>query len=174
MPRSFDMSAAYPGSVEEVHRTFHHEEYWLARLGEIPTDAATVEEMRVGGETDDDASIAVTTVQRVYHANLPALVTQLHRGDMCVRREESWSPVRDGVATASIRAALLDAPVDVWGSAVLAPAAGQGGSRMSVDITVQVRVPLIGGKIEGLIGTQLRELMKLEERFTAEWMTANG
>lgn len=174
MPRSFDMSAVYDGSVEEVHRAFQEEQYWLGRLAEVPTDFAAVEELRMGGVAGDRGAIAVVTLQRVYRQNLPALVTQLHRGDLCVRREESWSPVNDGIATASIRGSLLDAPVSLWGTAVLSPDTESGGSRMAANITVQVRVPLIGGKLEHLIGSQLPELISVEERFTSQWMANNA
>ncbi|QLL08166.1 DUF2505 domain-containing protein [Mycobacterium vicinigordonae] len=174
MPRSFDMSAVYEGSVEEIHQAFHEEQYWLGRLAEVPTDVATIEELRVGEEAGDEAAVEVVTVQRVYRDNLPALVTQLLRGDLCVRREEYWSPLNDGIATASIRGSLLDAPVSIWGTAVLAPDVQSGGSRLAANITVQVRVPLIGGKLEHLIGSQLPELVSVEQRYTSQWMARNG
>ncbi len=34
MPRSFDMATEYEGTVEQVHRAFREERYWLARLTE--------------------------------------------------------------------------------------------------------------------------------------------
>ncbi|BDB40363.1 MULTISPECIES: DUF2505 domain-containing protein [Mycobacterium] len=174
MPRSFDMSAVYEGSVEDIHRAFHEEQYWVGRLAEVPTDLAAVEELRVGAEAGADAAVAVVTLQRVYRQNLPALVTQLHRGDLCIRREESWGPIHDGVATASIRGWLLDAPVSIWGTAVLSPHTESGGSRLTANMTVQVRVPLIGGKLEHLIGSQLPELINVEQRYTSQWMAKNA
>ena len=38
MPRSFDMAAEYEGSVEQVHRAFSDEQYWLARLTDSGAD----------------------------------------------------------------------------------------------------------------------------------------
>ncbi len=166
------MSADYGGSVEAVHRAFHEEEYWRARLAETPVDVATLESMRIGGESGDTGTIEVVTLQLVRSHNLPGLVTQLHRGDLCVRREEAWGPVNGGIATATIAGSIVDAPANLWGTAVLAPTGS--GSRMSLRLTVQVRVPIIGGKLERIIGTQLGQLVAIEQRFTTDWIMNNA
>ena len=170
MPHSFDLSADYEDSVEKVYRAFHEEEYWKARLADIPVDEARIESMRVGGKSGNDGTIEVVTLQVVRSQNLAALVKQLHRGDVCVRRKETWGPLTDGAATASIAGSIVDTPVNVSGTAELSPIAGSGGARLAYRITVQVRVPLIGGKVEQLIGTHLAELVSREQRLTAEWI----
>ncbi|MGF2946620.1 DUF2505 domain-containing protein [Mycobacterium sp. Lab-001] len=174
MPRSFDLSADYPGGVEDIHRAFQEEEYWRARLADIPVDEATLESIRVGGRSGDGPSIEVATLQVVRSHNLPAMVTQLHRGDLCIRREETWGPVTDGAATASIAGQIVGAPVSVWGTAELSRATPSGGARLEFRITVQVRAPLIGGKVEKIIGNRLAELVTAEQRFTSEWIAANS
>ncbi|KAA1251230.1 DUF2505 domain-containing protein [Mycobacterium simiae] len=174
MPRSFDMSADFAGSVEEVHLAFHEEDYWLARLAETPADIATLESMRMGGESGFDGSIEVVTLQTVRSHNLPGLVTQLHRGDLCVRREETWGPVSDGIVTASIAGTIVGAPVHLWGTGVLSPNADSGGSRLSLRLTIQVRIPLIGGKLERMIGSELGQLVTIEQRFTTEWISSKA
>jgi hypothetical protein len=174
MPHSFDLSADYEDSVEKVYRAFHEEEYWMARLADIPVDEARIESMRVGGKSGNDGTIEVVTLQVVRSQNLAALVKQLHRGDVCVRRKETWGPLTDGAATASIAGSIVDTPVNVSGTAELSPIAGSGGARLAYRITVQVRVPLIGGKVEQLIGTHLAELVSREQRLTAEWIDNNA
>lgn len=171
MPRSFDLSADYQNSVEEIHRAFLEEGYWEARLADIPVDEARVESIEVGGES---GTVEVVTVQVVRHHNLHAFVKQLHHGDFCVRRKETWGPITDGAATASIAGSVEGTPVTVSGTADLSPIAGSGGARLGFRITVQVRVPLIGGKLERLIGTQLAELVSREQRLTAEWIATNA
>jgi hypothetical protein len=171
MPRSFDVSADYEGNVEEVHRTFTERDYWLARLAESGVDNSTLESMRVGGESGSDGTIEVVTLQVLRSHNLPGLVTQLHRGDLCIRREESWGPITDGTATASIAGSILDAPVNLSGTAVLSPIAASGGARLEFRVTVQVRVPIVGGKVEKFIGAQLTGLVAAEQRFTTKWIT---
>jgi hypothetical protein len=174
MPRSFDISADYEGSVEEVHRAFSEADYWLARLAGSGVDETKLESMQVGGESGNDGTIDVVTLQVVHGHKLPGMITQLHRGDLRIRREETWGPVSDGVATASVTASIVGAPANVSGTAVLAPIAESRGSRLKYRVTVRVRVPLIGGKLEKVIGTQLAHLVTAEQRFTTEWITHNA
>ncbi len=44
---------------------------------------------------------------------------------------------------------------------------------MAFTATVEVRVPLVGGKIENFIGGQLVDLLIAEQRFTTVWITEN-
>jgi hypothetical protein len=174
MPRSFDMSADSEGSVEEVLQAYREADYWLARLAGSGVDDAKLESLRVGGESGNDGTIDVVTVQVLRSDKLPGLITQVHRGDLCIRREETWGPVSDGVATATITGLIEGAPANVSGTAVLSPTAESSGSRLECRLTVQVRIPLIGGKLENFIGAQLANLVEAEQRFTTGWITSNG
>jgi hypothetical protein len=174
MPRSFELSADYEGTVGQLHRAFRDEEYWRARLADIPVDVARLESMRVGGETGNDGTIEVVTLQMVRSHNLHSIVRQLHRGDVAIRRKETWGPVTDGAATATLVSSIDDTPVHISGTAELSPIAESGGARVDFQITVQVRVPLLGGKVERLIGNNLGELIYREQQFTAEWIAKNA
>ena len=167
MPRSFDLATEYEGSVEQVHRTLRSEQYWLARLADSGADDATLDSMEVG----DDGSIDVITTQVLRADRLPGFVTPFHPGDLSIQREEKWSPIRDGQATATVYGTLPGAPVSLSGEAVLAPAKTGRSSRLEFKATVEVRVPLVGGKIENLIGNLLVDLLIAEQRFTTAWIT---
>ena len=166
MPRSFDLSADYDGSVDEVHHAFTDENYWRARLAGSGVDVATLESMRVG----DEDTVEVVTLQVIRSDKLPGMVTQLHSGDLRIRREEAWGPITGGAATGSVAGSIVDAPVNLAGTAILEAVDETGGSRLTFRATVQVRVPIIGGKLENIIGTRLAELVAAEQRFTTEWI----
>lgn len=168
MPRSFDLAADYEGTVEEVHRAFSDERYWLARLADSGADHATLDGMTVG----DDGSIDVTTTQTLRADRLPGVVAQFHRGDLSIQREETWTGVKDGRAVATVTGSIPGAPVSLSGSAVLVSSVS-GGARMELKVTVEVRVPLVGGKIENFIGNGLVDLIIAEQRFTTVWITDN-
>lgn len=170
MPRSFDLSADYDGSVDEVHRAFTDERYWRARLAASGVDVGTLESMRVGGESGAEDTVEVVTLQLIRSDKLPGMVTQLHHGDLRIRREETWGPVIDGAATGSVVGSILDAPVNLEGTAALEPIGPTGGARLTFRAAVQVRVPIIGGKVENFIGARLAELVAAEQRFTTEWI----
>jgi hypothetical protein len=167
MPRSFDMAAEYEGSVEQVHRALRDQTYWYERLADSGADEATLDSMNLDG-----GGIDVVTTQVLRADRLPGIVTQFHPGDLSIVREEVWSPVSDGTATATVSGAIPGAPVSLSGTAVLAPA-GDGASRLKFTATVEVRIPLVGGKVENFIGSQLVELLIAEQRFTTAWIKDN-
>jgi hypothetical protein len=169
MPRSFDMAAEYEGSVEQVHQAFSDEQYWLARLADSGADDYSLDSMTV-----DANGIDVVTTQTLRADRLPGVVTQFHRGDLSFVREETWTPILGGQATATVKGSITDAPATLSGATVLAPAKSGGGSRLEFKATVEVRVPLVGGKIENFIGSQLVELLIAEQRFTTVWITENA
>ena len=169
MPRSFDMAAEYGGTVEQVHQAFSDEQYWMVRLRDSGADEATLDEMLISA----DGSIRVRTTQTLRSDRLPAVVTQFHRGDLSFVREETWTPVRDGRATATVSGSIPGAPANLTGDLSLTPTTARG-SRLAVQASVEVRIPLVGGKIEGFIGNQLVDLLIAEQRFTTVWITGNG
>jgi Protein of unknown function (DUF2505) len=165
MPRSFDMSTDYAEAVEAVLRAFSDEQYWLARLADSGADDTVLDSMDV----TDDGTIDVITTQVLRADRMPAVVTQFHRGDLRIRREERWEPIVDGSATATVTGSILDSPASLTGTAVLEPI-DDGGARLKLRATVEVRIPLVGGKLENFIGSQLVELLIREQRFTTTWI----
>jgi hypothetical protein len=165
MPRSFDMSTDYAEPVEAVLRALSDEQYWLARLADSGADDTVLDSMDV----TDDGTIDVITTQVLRADRMPAVVTQFHRGDLRIRREERWEPIVDGSATATVTGSILDSPASLTGTAVLEPL-DDGGARLKLRATVEVRIPLVGGKLENFIGSQLVELLIREQRFTTTWI----
>ena len=164
------MSTDYAVAVEAVLGAFSEEQYWLARLADSGADDFTLDSMELGGPSGDDGSIDVITTQVLRADRMPAVVTQFHRGDLRIRREERWEPTSDGSATATVTGSILDSPASLTGTAVLEPVPESGGARLTLRATVEVRIPLVGGKLENFIGSQLVELLIREQRFTTTWI----
>lgn len=158
------MSADYDGTVEQVHGAFCDRQYWLARLADSGADDATLDALDVA----PDGGVSVATTQVLRRENLPGLINQFHKGDLRIVRRETWSPLRDGTATARVSGDVANAPVSLAGDGTLT---GKGaGSALSFHGNVEVRVPLVGGKIESFIAAQLVELLSAEQRFTTAWL----
>ena len=159
------MAAEYGCDVARVHGAFADEAYWRERLEKSGCDVATLDALTVG----DDGGLRIATTQTVRFNRLPGFVSQLHAGDLTLVREEVWSPIRDGRATGTIKGTVPGAPVSVTGTAEMSST--DTGARVDVHATVEVRIPLLGGKVEGFIGGQLAEMVRLEEQFTSQWIT---
>ena len=168
MPRSFDMAADYDGTVEQIHQAFGNERYWLERLAESGADEATLDSI----DSDADGGLDVVTHQTMRADRLPGVVQQFHHGDLRFVREETWTPVRDGRSTATVRGSIPGAPATLSGTAVLFPRGS--GSRLEFTATVEVRIPLVGGKVENFVGGQLVGLLTAEQDFTTAWIKANA
>lgn len=161
------MSADYGCGVDAVLRAFGDEQYWLARLADSGADTASLDGLQVGA----DGAVTVSTTQVLHSDRLPGLVAQFHRGDLEIHRRERWDPVRDGRAEATVDGEIPGAPVALTGTAVLTPHGS--GSHLTFRADVEVRIPLVGGKIETFIGGQLVELLTAEQRFTNSWLQEN-
>ncbi len=165
MPRSFDIATEYAGTVEQIHAAFCDEQYWLARLAASGADEWTLESFRVGG----DGGVDVVTTQVLRAQRLPGVVHQFHHGDLEIRRAETWTGVSDGAAQAAVASSIVRAPVALNGDASLSPVID--GARLAFRATVEVRIPLVGGKMEKFIGNQLINLLNDEQQFTTRWIS---
>lgn len=165
------MAADYPTTVDRVHRVLCDEEYWLARLADSGADEASLDVLTVDG----GGGVDVVTTQVLRSDRLPGLVTQFHRGDLAITREETWTALLDGHAEAGVAGSIAGAPVAVTGTAQLQPsdAPSRPPARLAYRATVEVRVPLVGRKLENFIGTQLAALLAAEQRFTTRWIAEN-
>ncbi len=167
MPRSFDMATDYETSVEQLLRAFHDQQYWLDRLAGSGSDEARLEALKTG----PDGSVEVATVQILRADRLPAVVSQFHRGDLEIRRDESWTGLVEGRAIATVAGSIAGAPVALTGAAELEPV--DASSRLSLRATIDVDIPLVGRKLENFIGNQLLTLLIAEQRFTTAWIAEN-
>jgi hypothetical protein len=113
----------------------------------------------------------VVTTQFLRRDRLPGIVTQFHRGDLRMVRHEKWGPVTADRADAQVTGDIPGAPVTLTGDAVLKP--GNPGAHLMFHGNVEVRVPLVGGKIESFISAQLVDLLIAEQRFTTAWLAEN-
>jgi hypothetical protein len=168
MPRSFDMAADYDATVKQIHHAFGDQRYWLERLAESGADETSLDSLTA----DTDGGVDVITTQTLRAGRLPGVVTQFHRGDLSFIREETWTAVVDGRASAVVRGSIPGAPASLTGTAVLSPT--EHGSRLELVATVEVRIPLVGGKVETFIGSQLAALVTAEQDFTTAWIRENA
>ena len=164
MPRSFDVSADSPATVEQVHSAFSDEDYWLARLATMNGSTA-LESLIV----DDDQTVRVATTQDLGRDLVPGIVAKFYRRDLKVRHTETWRPI-DGQLRGEINVAVSGAPGSGSGAALVAPT--QDGSRMTFEGTVEFKVPLVGGTIESFIAREFARGIPDIQHFLTKWVTS--
>jgi hypothetical protein len=167
VPRSFDFSIESPASVEQIHSAFSEKDYWLARQ-EASGGVARLDSL----VKDTDGSVTVVIIGDGRPEGVSGLVAKFYPGSWQAVQRESWRPIGGGQVRGEISIATRGAPGSGRGTALLAPA--QNGSRLKCTATLEFKVPLIGGKIESMIGRQLVEQISAMLRFTAEWITEHA
>ena len=166
MSRSFEVVTESLASVDQVHAAFSREDYWLARLvafGETSTLDALI--------VDADGTMTVNVTQHLDRQLLPASVVRFVPDGLKIVRTERWRPVAEqrvcGQLTISAPGGLGSGSARAW----LTPAGnGSPGSQLRFAATVEVKIPLIGGKFEKSIGAQLSDDISALQRFTTEWI----
>jgi hypothetical protein len=167
VPRSVDFSVESSASVEQIHSAFCEEEYWLARLAAFG-GFGKLNSLLIG----TDGSVAVVIIHDLRHDGLPGLVAKFFPRGWQVVQNETWSPIGGGLVRGEISIATHGAPGSGRGKALLGPA--HNGSCLKCTATVEFKVPLVGGKIESLMGRLLVQQISVIQQFTAKWITDNA
>lgn len=166
MPRSFDVSVDSSASVDQVYAAFSTEEYWLARIENL-RGSTTLESLVV----DDDQTVRVTTTQDLGRDLLPGIVAKFYRRNLKVRHTETWTPSGDQLR-GEISVAVSGAPG--CGSAAASVAPIQNGSLLTLNGTVEFKVPLVGGTVESFIAREFAQGIPDVQDFTAKWVTEHA
>lgn len=167
MSRTFDISTESTVTVEQLHAAFSKEGYWTDRFA--ASDANTTLDSLI---VEADGTVTICATQHLGRQLLPGVVAKLVPGDLKMLHSETWGPVADrqvrGQVTVSAPAGLGSGRADAW----LTPEGN--GSRMRFATTVEVKIPLLGGKMEKSIGADLAKSIPELQRFTATWIAEHA
>jgi hypothetical protein len=166
MPRSFDVSVDSPATVDQVYAALSTEDYWLARIATLKGSTA-LESLTV----DDDRTVRVATTQDLGSDLLPGIVARFYRRDLKVRHTETWTPSGDQLR-GEITVAVTGAPGAGSAAASVTPA--DDGSVLTLNGTVEFKVPLVGGTVESFIAREFAHGIPDVQDFTAKWVTENA
>jgi hypothetical protein len=166
MPRSFDVVTESPASVEQIRAAFGREDYWRDRM--VADDSTTLDSLRV----DPDGTVTVQLTLHLARQVLPGPVAQVVPADFKLYYTETWRPVDGGHAlgegTVSASGGLGSSRVQN----ILAPAGT--GSQLRSALKVEVKIPLVGGRLEKTIGAGLAESIPATLHFTTAWVAEHG
>ena len=167
MSRSLQLEVESSADVHEVFSAFADAAYWQARLATFSQGTATLDALTVQAGN----GVSVTVTVSLLRDRLPGIITQLHQGDVRMVRDEHWRQQDDGRVRGDLNATMPGAPLSMVAQALLTPTPC--GSRLDYSASVNVGIPLIGGKIESYITAQAGKDIPAIQRFTDEWIAAN-
>lgn len=158
------MTAESPNSPELVHSAFRIESYWRARLLKFNDGGPTLDSLT----TDADGVTTVTLTLHFGVQQLPPPMNRLPGGSLRIVQVETWHAGDDGIVHGGITVTAPGAPVSGHGKLSVTPTAG--GSHLAGTGVVDVRVPLIGGTIAGVVAGQLESGIRDIHDFTDTWI----
>lgn len=166
MPTRFEHRATFTSPAEIVYSTLVDRAFLEERLRSMGgKDAAIIEHTGSG----DDVSIRLR--QGVDASKLPGAVRAILKGDLVVERTERWT-LDGGTHTATGSAAISGVPGEITSRSRVEPAGN--GSALATTAEVKVTIPLVGGKLEGVIAEQVGKLLAAESEFTGKWLAERG
>ena len=167
MSRSFDVFTESPASVEQIHSAFGREDYWLARL-EPGGATTTLDSLTV----DDVGTVTACVTQHLGRQLLTGPVAKLIPGELKIVSSETWRPVGDGQVRGQVRVAASPGLGSGHAEAWLEPSGN--GSQMRFVVRVEIKIPLLGRKLEKSMAADLAENIPALQRFTATWIAEHA
>jgi hypothetical protein len=163
MARSFDIVTESPASVEQIHSAFGRVDYWRARLA--PAGATTTLDSLI---VDDDGTVTACVTQHLGRQLLPGPVAKLIPGDLKIVHSETWRPMGDRQVRGQVRVAASPGLGSGHAEAWLQPSGN--GSQVRFVVRLEIKIPLLGGKLEKSMGAGLAENIPALQRFTTTWI----
>lgn len=157
MPTPLKVTQQYDAPAADVFALFNDPAFIQGRL--VDSGALDPEVVRV---ESTDEGVAIVTRQAIPSSALPSMVASMIQGDPATERTENWKVDGEGY-TADFAVTVQGAPASLKGTMSLVNAGS--GSTLSVVGSAAVPIPIFGAKIEGVIASQIAELLASEEAY---------
>ncbi len=123
------------------------------------------------GATSHDVRIEGRTTHMEMALAAPSDIRKFVGSTINVTERLTWGdPGADGVRRGTIEFSVAGVPVNVTAAAVLTPT-GPSSSTATYDGDLNVRIPLVGKKVESLVAPSIDDAFAGLERRAAHWLT---
>jgi hypothetical protein len=112
-----------------------------------------------------DNGMEVTIDQVQAAAGIPSFAKRFVGDEINIVQQESWASPTEG----DIKVTIPGKPGEMTGTARLAESGGV--TTESVEMTVKVNLPLVGGRIEGFIADMLLKALKAENKVGRDYLS---
>lgn len=122
----------------------------------------------VSASVEERGDHVVISSSRRLPAEIPSMAKRFVGESILVEEVHDWAPpAADGRRHGRVTASFGPAPMSVNGTLELR---GDGdGSLMEVVIHCQANVPLVGGKLETIVGDQFLRALRIEQQLAPRW-----
>lgn len=162
MSKTIKTQMTYDAPCEEVFAMMIDPGYVEAKLTGTGGRNPQVEVSEAGSDT-------IVHAVRDLPAQVPSFVKSFTGESINVDETDRWSPADDlGARTCAVALEFAGTPSSVSGGLDLRPE----GDGCVIDVTfeIKVSVPLVGGKIESVIGEQIERGINKENQIGRDWL----
>lgn len=151
MGKDVKWTQTYNSSAENAFAVLSDREFLTALAHDTGSLEASVE---VTSGTDDSVTI---TNSRTFPAEVPSYAKSFVGDTISVTEQQNWgAPTADGARTGTFEVTFGSAPVAFHGTLALD---GNNPCTVTTEGTIKASLPLVGGKIEGLVSDQIGAYM---------------
>ncbi|HEY3014257.1 MAG TPA: DUF2505 domain-containing protein [Nocardioides sp.] len=154
----FTKEIRFPGSAEVVAAMLSDKAF----RERVAQEAGAASYSVLVEETADGVRSVIDTSQPT--DGLPGVAAKFLGSTFDIHQEEVWSSATSGRLTVSIPGK----PGTVNGTVSLTEQGEE--TVQTVDAVIKVGIPLVGGKVETIIGSALGRVLKVQQRVGAEWL----
>jgi hypothetical protein len=135
-----------------------------AMLDDVAFREAVLERQKVlRGSVDIDGDV-VTIEQVRSGGDLPSFARSFVGDEITIVQKETWT----SPTSCDLALSIPGKPGEAAGTMVLAESGGT--TTESINLELSVRIPLVGGKIEGLIAGLVKQALDIEHEVGVEWL----
>ena len=121
---------------------------------------------RYSVDIDGAGDLMTVTIDQVRPTDgVPSFAKKFVGSEVHIVQHEQWTSRQE----AALEVAIPGKPGDMRGTIRLADA--EGGVTETVHVDIRVSLPLVGGRIEGLIADLLTQALEAENRVGREWLS---
>ena len=122
----------------------------------------------VSANVEEDGSHVIISSSRKLPAEIPAAARRFVGDAITINEVHTWDhPDVDGARHGTVAASFGSAPMEVYGTLELRP--GGPGSELEVVVHAKAHVPLVGGKLENVVGEQFMRALRKEQQIAPRW-----
>lgn len=164
MSKKFRNSDAYDADMDAMWAMISSQEYWSRKYESMGATNIHFDRFDAG-----DSSLTVTS-QRDVPADLPGFAKKIIGETNRVTQTERWSRAGDS-AHCDITIAVKNLPGGTTGTMDMTTRGG--GVVWDSDFDIKVGVPLVGGKLEGVMHDETASNFAQEKTFNDSWLASH-
>jgi hypothetical protein len=152
----------YPAPPERIQEVLTDRQYLQDKLRAVGGPRA-----ELASWEQDERGVTFVLRQSIPEDAIPPFIRAVLSGELTIKRTETWNG-----AGGTVHAVVDGAPGTITGVMRFEP--DPAGCVLGAQLSAEVPLPLIGGKVEKVITDNIGKLMDTEYRFTLEWLRNSG